>query len=149
MARHHLNVLDEGTSVMGDINLAYDTRISCTILGDVHCEHKIIIDKQGRVEGYVFAREIIIEGTIEKDIYCLGNARLTAGSVVLGNLYVLSAEISPEAIFKGTMQITTPQEVTRAWETRNEVQLQQDNTSRKSAATPFEKQNENFLSRAW
>lgn len=149
VTRHKLNVLDEGTCVMGDINLAHDTRVSCSIAGDVHCQHKLIIDRQGKVEGHVFAGEMIVEGLIEKDLFCMGHVRLMPGATVHGNLYALSVAIDLQADLKGMMQILTAAEIRKGWEERNDIINQLMAPSVKASVAKVDKQNDNFLARFW
>lgn len=116
---HRLNVIDKGSEIWGDSKFEHNCRVSGTINGDVICVNKIVIDSNGKVNGNIYASEILVNGTVTKNLYCEGQIKLTKHSKVLGDIYTVQIEVTPEANFKGIISKERIDDIEKHWTNRN------------------------------
>ena len=57
------NSIVEGTSIIGNITAPNDIRIDGTLQGKLHCNGRVIIGPQGKIEGDITCINAIIEGS--------------------------------------------------------------------------------------
>ena len=89
------NVLNEGTTVSGDIESNGDIRIDGTLRGKVSTKSKLVLGKSGVIEGDVFATCCDVNGKVEgniyvKDVLYVKNTGLVNGDIQTGKLVVES-----------------------------------------------------------
>lgn len=116
---HRLNVIDKGSEIWGDSKFEHNCRVSGTINGDVICVNKIVIDSRGKVNGSIYASEILVNGTVTKNLYCEGDIKLNKHSKVLGDIYTVKIEVNPDANFKGMITKERLEDIEKHWNNRN------------------------------
>ncbi len=103
-----VNIIAPGTTLTGDIVTTGDCRIDGTVKGNVSSNAKIIIGKNGSLEGEVRCKSIDIEGYVKANINATELLSLKATANLTGNIHVGKISIEPGANFAGncTMQNT-------------------------------------------
>ncbi|HPS70652.1 MAG TPA: polymer-forming cytoskeletal protein [Bacteroidales bacterium] len=103
-----VNIIAPGTTLTGDIVTTGDCRIDGTVKGNVSSNAKIIIGKNGSLEGEVRCKSIDIEGFVKANINATELLSLKATANLSGNIHVGKISIEPGANFVGncTMQNT-------------------------------------------
>lgn len=89
------NVLNEGTTVKGDIESKGDIRIDGVVIGSVTTSSKLVLGKSGRIDGNIFASSCDINGKVEgnlkvSDILFIKTTGLINGDIQTGKLVVES-----------------------------------------------------------
>jgi len=103
-----INIIAPGTTLNGDIVTSGDCRIDGTVKGNVSSNAKIIIGKNGSLEGEVKCKSIDIEGFVKANINATDLLTLKSTANLAGNIHVGKIAIEPGANFMGscTMQNT-------------------------------------------
>lgn len=92
-ASHALNSLVQGTNVEGNIKSTSDIRIDGSIKGTLHCDAKVIIGPEGKIDGDVFCENAVIEGTFKgklnvKELLNIRESAKVEGEIRYGRLLV-------------------------------------------------------------
>ena len=99
------SVLQEGAEIRGNIRTGKDMFLKGIIRGDVECEGKLVIDRDGFVEGNVVCRELVLDGLITGDVQADERTCLTANAVVKGSLQTSCLLIHPEAVVEKGLRL--------------------------------------------
>jgi len=91
----------EGTVLEGNITSSKGMRIDGTVIGSIKCEGKIVVGKNGLVEGEVFCANADIEGTIKSTLTVDDLLELKSSSSVHGEIFTGRLSIEPGATFTG------------------------------------------------
>jgi cytoskeletal protein CcmA (bactofilin family) len=62
------NVLNEGTTVTGDIESKGDIRIDGVLVGTVRTKSKLVLGRSGRIEGNVEANSCDVNGVVQGNV---------------------------------------------------------------------------------
>ncbi len=89
------NSLVQGTNIKGSISASNDIRIDGTLDGELSCEGRVIIGKEGKVKGNIDCQNAVIEGAFEgilkvKDTLQVKESAKIVGDVNTANLVVQS-----------------------------------------------------------
>ncbi len=96
-----LNVLVEGTRLNGDIIMESSIRVDGEIKGNVASSAKVVIGKNGIVNGDLNCAEADIEGSVNGKLVIEGLLSLRSGSVISGDIYCSRIQIEDGAQFSG------------------------------------------------
>lgn len=99
-------MLSEGVRVNGSYTAAKNVKIAGTIDGDVHIEGTLVIDKEGVINGNIFADEIYVSGNVTGILRSPGKITLRETAVIVGDLYTPSLAIEEHAIMEGLIHTT-------------------------------------------
>jgi cytoskeletal protein CcmA (bactofilin family) len=94
-------VISQGTKIEGNFQSSENVRLDGEVLGDFSCEKKLVIGRDGRVEGSIHAREAMIMGFVNGDIDVSGLLQLDKTAQVKGNIKAGSLAIEDGARFDG------------------------------------------------
>ncbi len=100
-----INLLGEGTSIIGDINSRGDMRIDGTVTGNITSSGKVIIGPTGIIEGDVRCRNFDISGIFKGKIEVSEHTTLKETARFEGDLKTNKIAIEPGAIFSGVCQM--------------------------------------------
>src|ERR1700761_2978305 len=105
-AADSVSIVAEGMKINGDIEAEHDMRIDGTISGHVFCKAKVVLGKNGCIEGDLHAANADVLGKVTgsiivKDLLCLKSQSVVNGDLVVGRL-----DIEPEAEFNGKCSMT-------------------------------------------
>lgn len=93
-------LIGEGCKVEGNFFIQTPTRIDGTIKGDLTGDSGIVIGTQGKIEGNIFASEVIVYGNVAGNIET-NRLELKKGSDVKGDLTVNNLTAEPGSTFNG------------------------------------------------
>jgi len=96
-----------GTTVKGDISSNSDLRIDGTVIGNIHCNAKVVIGANGVVEGDISGNQADIIGKVTGNIKAKDLLQLRGDSTVTGNLYAEKLQVEPSATFNGQCHMGT------------------------------------------
>lgn len=95
------NQLNAGTTIDGSITIDGHLRLDGKIKGDITCSGKVVIGEKGEVVGNIHCQSADIMGAVHGDVQVKENTSLFAKSMVKGNIFTLSINIEPGAVFNG------------------------------------------------
>ncbi len=97
-----VNIIGQGTSILGDINSNSDIRIDGTLKGSIKTEGKVVLGKEGVVEGDVVCQNADISGTIKAKITVSNLLSLKETAKLNGDIVTNKLSIEPGAEFTGS-----------------------------------------------
>jgi len=96
-----VNTIGAGTIVKGDITSDGDFRIVGKLIGTIQSKGKVVIGKNGSVEGDVFCKNADISGTVKGTMKVDELLSLTSSSSLEGQITVGRISIEAGANFSG------------------------------------------------
>lgn len=96
-----LNTISRGTVIEGKISAAGDIRVEGKVVGTVTCKAKLVVGKDGSVEGFVDASNAIVAGKVEGTVVCRGLLQLEKTATVKGDIYTQRLVVQDGANFSG------------------------------------------------
>lgn len=100
-----LNLLSEGTQIVGDIHASNDIRVDGEIKGKINTTGRLVIGQMAKVEGEVNSPSVDILGTMTGNIVSTGSVLLRAKSVFTGTIKAAYIAIESGAVFNGECHI--------------------------------------------
>ena len=97
-----VNIIGQGTSILGDINSNGDVRIDGTLKGSIKTEGKVVLGKEGVVEGDVVCQNADISGIIKAKITVSNLLSLKETAKLNGDIVTNKLSIEPGAEFTGS-----------------------------------------------
>lgn len=96
-----VNIIAEGTSIQGNMEVYGDLRISGTVKGNIRCQGKVILAKTGQIEGNVQSEEIDISGYLKGEQRIERRLILRQSARVHGDVYVQLLQVEEGAEING------------------------------------------------
>ena len=97
-----VNIIGQGTSILGDISSNGDIRIDGTLKGSIKTEGKVVLGKEGVVEGDVICQNADISGIIKAKITVSNLLSLKETAKLKGDIVTNKLSIEPGAEFTGS-----------------------------------------------
>ena len=97
-----VNIIGQGTSILGDINSNGDIRVDGTLKGSIKTEGKVVLGKEGVVEGDVICQNADISGIIKAKITVSNLLSLKETAKLKGDIVTNKLSIEPGAEFTGS-----------------------------------------------
>lgn len=97
-----VNIIGQGTSIIGDINSNGDIRVDGTLKGSIKTEGKVVLGKEGVVEGDVICQNADISGIIKAKITVSNLLSLKETAKLKGDIVTNKLSIEPGAEFTGS-----------------------------------------------
>ena len=97
-----VNIIGQGTSILGDINSNGDIRVDGTLKGSIKTEGKVVLGKEGGVEGDVICQNADISGVIKAKITVSNLLSLKDTAKLKGDIVTNKLSIEPGAEFTGS-----------------------------------------------
>lgn len=98
-------VISAGSKLDGNLFSSENVRFDGFIQGDLSCEKKLVVGKEGKVGGMVKAKEAVIMGQVTGDINVSGSLHLEKHAVVRGNILAGVLSIEDGAVYDGTCKV--------------------------------------------
>lgn len=108
------NRINEGTSITGDINSKGFFRIDGEIIGNVTTPNKVVIGKNGLIDGTLTCDNADIEGTFSGKLNVKELLSLRATAVINGEVKVGKLSVEPGATFNATCEMTSKMSAVKA-----------------------------------
>ena len=113
-ASDNTTLIARDTTVVGDIHFAGSLDIEGVVQGNIIAEEGkdalVRVIEQGRVEGEIRAPSVIVNGTVEGDIYSSKHLELAARGRVQGNVHYLLLEMAAGSEVNGSLTHTVASE---------------------------------------
>ena len=94
-------VIAQGTKIEGNFQSGENVRLDGTVVGEFSCDKKLVVGKDGKVEGSIRARDAMVMGFVSGDVEVSGLLQLDKTAVVTGNITAGSLSIEDGARFDG------------------------------------------------
>lgn len=102
-----LNIIANGTSIVGNIKADGDVRIDGILEGNITSKSKIVVGPTGKITGEIICKDIEIAGNINGKITVENLVSLKSTSIVKGEIKTTKLSIEPNSIFSGTCDMST------------------------------------------
>lgn len=101
-----VNVIANGTQLEGNIVTNGDIRVDGIVKGNIVSKAKVIVGREGRVEGNITCSNIEIEGQVNAESLSVSNLiSLKATANMVGNIVAGKIAIEPGAEFSGNCKM--------------------------------------------
>jgi cytoskeletal protein CcmA (bactofilin family) len=97
-----VNMIGAGTVITGDIQSKGDIRVDGTLKGSVNTSGKVVLGKDGVIEGDVVCMDADISGTIKAKISVAQLLSLKSSAKLNGDIITNKLSIEPGASFTGS-----------------------------------------------
>jgi cytoskeletal protein CcmA (bactofilin family) len=97
-----INLIGNGTTIIGDIKSNGDVRIDGTLKGNLSISGKLVVGPSGNIEGNNICQNADISGEIHGKVTVSELLSLKASAKVLGDIVTGKISIEPNATFTGT-----------------------------------------------
>lgn len=99
------NAIAPGTQITGSITAENDFRIDGNIDGDIVCQGKVIVGRQGFVKGKIVCVNAEIVGQVDGRIQVSEILTLKATAIVQGEIKISTLIVEPNAQFNGSCEM--------------------------------------------
>ncbi len=114
-----INLIGNGTSIIGDINSNGDVRIDGSLKGNITITGKLVVGQSGKIEGNVICQNADVSGEIHGKVTVGELLTLKASAKLLGDIITGKISIEPNATFTGTCNMgAVVKNISNATETR-------------------------------
>ena len=96
-----INLIGQGTEIIGDVTCKGDIRIDGSIKGKVNSKAKVVIGSTGGVEGSVNCQNADISGILDGEVTVTELLFLKATSKLLGEIVTNKLVVEAGAVFTG------------------------------------------------
>lgn len=100
-----VNLLSEGTVIVGDIKTKNDIRIDGIIKGKIITSGRLVVGNTAKIEGNIDCVNVDVLGVVLGDILASGAVALKAPAKIIGNICSSSISIEPGVMFNGNCQM--------------------------------------------
>lgn len=97
-----INMIGAGTVITGDIQSKGDIRVDGTLKGSVNTSGKVVLGKDGVIEGDVVCADADVSGTIKAKISVTQLLSLKSTAKLNGDIITNKLSIEPGASFTGS-----------------------------------------------
>lgn len=102
-----LNVIVEGSKIIGDIITESNLRIDGEVLGNVSSASKVVVGPTGKIKGNFTCHDADIEGFVEGTMKIDHLLSLRASANVIGEITTSKIQIDEGAQFSGNCKMNT------------------------------------------
>lgn len=100
-----LNIIAQGTNIVGDIASEGDFRIEGSIKGTIKAKGRIVVGKSGNVDGEITCGDADICGTVKGKLEVVNLAMFKVSAIFTGDVVTKKISIEPGAVFTGTCKM--------------------------------------------
>ena len=93
-----VNLLCEGTVIVGDIKTKNDIRIDGIIKGKIITSGRLVVGNTAKIEGNIDCCNVDVLGVVLGDIQASGTVSLKSSAKVIGNIVSSVLSIEPGAV---------------------------------------------------
>jgi cytoskeletal protein CcmA (bactofilin family) len=115
-----LNIIGNGTTIIGDITSNGDLRIDGEMNGNLNTKSKLVLGQTGKVSGEIFCKNSEISGEVIGKISVDELLVLRSSARIYGDIITSKLSIEPGAIFTGTCNMGEKQPNNTAVNKRDE-----------------------------
>ena len=100
-----INIINEGTTIKGDVSASGDTRIDGTLIGNIEAKGRLVIGPKGKVEGEINCNNVEVAGFIKGKITVSELLNMKASSKIYGDVVAGKLSVEPGSVFTGTCKM--------------------------------------------
>jgi len=89
--------------ISGSINSASPGQIAGIVNGDVQVRSRLIILKEGIINGDITAEDILVYGKVNGDVKSCNKITVQPGALIKGNITTAEIHIEKDAVIEGTI----------------------------------------------
>lgn len=104
-----INIIGEGTEIIGDIKCPGDIRIDGSLTGNLTVVGKVVVGQSGKIKGEISCKNSEIEGSIEGKVLVVELLSLKKTANIQGDIKTRRLAIEPGAIFTGNCRMNDNQ----------------------------------------
>ena len=97
-----INLIGNGTQIIGDIHSNGDARIDGTLKGNLTIAGKLVVGPSGKIEGNITCQNADVSGEIHGKVTVSELLSLKSSAKLLGDIITGKLSIEPNATFTGT-----------------------------------------------
>jgi cytoskeletal protein CcmA (bactofilin family) len=97
-----INMIGAGTTILGDVISKGDIRVDGILKGSVNTEGKVVLGKEGVIEGDVICKDADISGVVKAKITVSQLLTLKTSAKLNGDIITNQLSIEPGAAFTGS-----------------------------------------------
>lgn len=109
-----LNVIVEGSKVIGDMITESNLRIDGIVEGNVSAASKVVIGQSGKIKGNLSCGSADIEGNIEGTLKVDGLLSLRGTAVINGEITTAKLQVEEGAAFSGNCMMSNHKTASKA-----------------------------------
>lgn len=105
-----INIINEGTSIKGDINANGDTRIDGELIGNITSKGRLVVGPKGKIAGEIRCNNVEVSGFIKGKVVAAEILNMKASAKIEGDIIAGKLSVEPGATFTGSCSMggTTP-----------------------------------------
>ena len=119
-----LNVIVEGSKVIGDMITESNLRIDGEVVGNVSASSKVVIGATGKIKGNLACGSADIEGNVDGTLKVDGLLSLRSTAAITGEITTAKLEVEEGAKFSGSCVMNNGKAATTSTETLKEDALE-------------------------
>ncbi len=100
-------VIGKTTTIRGDVDFAGTLHIEGTVIGNVRAESDpeatLILDEDSMIQGDISVANILVNGSVEGDVFSTKHAELLPHAQIKGNVYYNLIEMSVGSAVNGSL----------------------------------------------
>ncbi len=100
-----VNIVSEGTQVVGNMRTQSDIRVSGLVQGEVHSSGKLIITLAGKINGNIQSNNADISGKIDGEVFVKHKLILRKSAVIDGNINTKNLIVEEGATINGACRM--------------------------------------------
>lgn len=104
---NNLNIIGNGTSIVGNIVSSGDVRIDGILEGNLTTQSKLVIGTTGKITGEIKCKDCEVSGAVKGKLKVENLLMLRSTATVEGEIKTTKLAIEPNAIFSGTCSMST------------------------------------------
>ncbi len=94
-------IIGKGTVVTGDMQIQNSLRVDGTIRGKINVTDTVLIGKEGKVDGEILAKDVMIGGKIKGNVQASGKVLLETNAQITGDIKATQLVVDEGATFDG------------------------------------------------
>jgi len=94
-------VISQGTVIEGKFKTTEDLRLDGTIVGEIRSDKRLVLGKNGKIEGTVTCNESSIKGRIEGELNVKGLLHLLSSAFIKGRIIAKKMVVDEGASYNG------------------------------------------------
>lgn len=97
-----INIINEGTSIKGDINANGDTRIDGELIGNISSQGRLVVGPKGKISGEIRCKNVEVSGFIKGKVEASELLNMKASARIEGDIIAGKLSVEPGATFTGS-----------------------------------------------
>lgn len=106
-ANQAINLIGQGTSIVGDVETSGDIRIDGKLEGSLVVKGKLVVGNTGVIKGKINCQNADISGKIDGEIKVSELLSLKSTSAIVGELYTAKLSVEPGATIDGSCNMAS------------------------------------------